>query len=145
MNTALGAGNAAGAAPAAEPAGGRAGRRIAVGVITGADLRRVRRDKGWGLDKLAPRVGYSKSHLSRLERGLAGRVVSADLVHRYEIELRVTITPQATALDSGMGARQSRGARRRSRQSVAAPPALVPARTGPQPQPPTTATAPVGP
>jgi transcriptional regulator with XRE-family HTH domain len=60
-------------------------------VITGQDLRMVREAQGVGLGKLAVRIGRSKGHLSKVERGVDDRAVTPALVRDYERALGVTV------------------------------------------------------
>ncbi|WAL71278.1 helix-turn-helix transcriptional regulator [Kitasatospora sp. YST-16] len=52
----------------------------------GAELRRLRQERGLSLDTLAARLKYTKGYLSRVERG--ERTASVDLVRRCDAVLR---------------------------------------------------------
>ncbi|PSK26497.1 helix-turn-helix domain-containing protein [Nocardia seriolae] len=60
-------------------------------MISGEQLREVRRSAGIGLGKLAERTVYSKSHLGNVEKGI--RTVTPEVVAAYERALGVVRLP----------------------------------------------------
>jgi transcriptional regulator with XRE-family HTH domain len=69
-------------------------------VITGQDLRAAREARGVGLGKLAERIGRSKGHLSKVERGVDDRGVTPALIRDYERALGVAVS-ETSNTDSG--------------------------------------------
>jgi transcriptional regulator with XRE-family HTH domain/tetratricopeptide (TPR) repeat protein len=61
-------------------------------VITGQDLRMAREAQGVGLGKLAARIGRSKGHLSKVERGVDHRAVTPALIRDYQRALGVALS-----------------------------------------------------
>ncbi|TKA13208.1 helix-turn-helix domain-containing protein [Actinacidiphila oryziradicis] len=65
---------------------------------TGQTLRTLRRARGWTLSQAAAKAGMDESHLSKVERGLAG--LSVDTLSRlagvYDLtELQAQLAPYA--------------------------------------------------
>jgi transcriptional regulator with XRE-family HTH domain/tetratricopeptide (TPR) repeat protein len=69
-------------------------------VITGQDLRAAREARGVGLGKLAERIGRSKGHLSKVERGVDDRGVTPALIRDYERALGMAVS-ETSNTDSG--------------------------------------------
>lgn len=68
-------------------------------MTTGGDLRAARERAGVSLDDLAERIGLSKGHLSRVERGV--RPVTPSLIRSYELALGGTVAATAPGGDVG--------------------------------------------
>lgn len=66
--------------------------RDVINGITGPDLRRARQAQGVSLGQIAMRIGRSKGHLSKIERGVEDRDISPALIRDYQRALGTPIT-----------------------------------------------------